>query len=1110
MCVRAAGGNRPGLLAVASLQLFSLEGSVWASRRVESKEVYERVIFGKQSSGRGEASASPSEPLRVRMLGGFSVSVGFRTVEAGSWRLKKAANLLKLLALAEEHRLHRERLMGLLWPDLDERSAANNLRYALHVARKTLEPAPGTAPRYLQLQGAQVALCPEGLLWVDVLAFEEAVATARRARHPVACRAALDLYAGDLLPGDLYEGWAEERRRELQGAYLALLLELAGLHEERGELEAAIEALEEAVAAEPTGEEAYAGLMRLHALSGRRGQALRQYERLSEALSGELDLEPGTEVRGLREDILSGALPPRRPAGPPEAAPAADRYSGRHNLPVYPSSFVGREREIVEVKRALAMTRLLTLTGAGGSGKTRLALAVAAELAGAYPDGAWLVELAPLSEGALVPKTVAEVLRVNEQAERPVTDTLVDAMKNKEALILLDNCEHVVDACAGLVETLLGSCPRLRILATSREPLSIAGEANRRVPSLSLPDPERSPTVEELAGYESARLFVERAAYRSSDFALTPENAETVVGICRQLDGLPLAIELAAARVGSLSVGQISEKLENSLKLLTGGNRTATPRQRTLRGALDWGYELLEEPEKRLFRRVSVFAGGWTLEAAEAVGAGEGIEEDDVLDLVSRLVEKSLVVAGATPGGDLRYRMLKPVRQYGRERLESAAAPMGESEAARGRHATWYLALAEEAEPKLVGAEQASWLDRLETEHDNVRAALEWFLTAYPGEAEKGLRLAGALGEFWRVRGHLGEGLRWLEAALANGEGASRARVKALVHAGWIAWVRADFGRSTAFSQEALAISRKLGDRAGSATALFNLGMVTIYDQMRAEEARELFEESLALWRELGDEAGASRTLQRLGLISVVQRDFGRAAVLYEESLMLARKAGDKVVVTMSLWLGTLAHLGLGNHRLAREIAEEGFDLAWQTGHAHVTALILHVMAASAGSQGRPARSARLWGAAETLRETIGVTLGPAERYHYGPYIAAARDQLDEAAWETALAEGRAITTERAVEYALLEKEPAAPAESLRNASQVELTRREKQVAALVARGLFSRQIASALTISERTVDNHVANILKKLGLHSRHEIRSRREEQRPLEVDQEWNDRGR
>jgi DNA-binding CsgD family transcriptional regulator len=432
------------------------------------------------------------------------------------------------------------------------------------------------------------------------------------------------------------------------------------------------------------------------------------------------------------------------------------------------------------------------------------------------------------------------------------------------------------------------------------------------------------------------------------------------------------------------------------------------------------------------------------------------------------------------------------------EAAAETAARTGEAEAARRRHAAWYLALAEEAEPKLVGAEQAGWLDLLETEHDNLRAALEWFLGARPGEAEKGLRLAGALGEFWRVHGHLGEGLRWLEAALAKDEEVSHARVKALVHAGWIAWVRADFWRATEFSQEALALSRKLGDMAGAATALFNLGMVAIYDQMRAEEARALFEESLALQRELGDEAGASRALQRLGLISVVQQDFGRAAALYEESLMLARKAGDKVVIAVSLWLGSLVHLGLGNHRLLRALGEEGFALVRQTGHTHINALILHVLAASAGSQGRPARSARLWGAAETLREALGVALGPAERYHYGPYIAAARDQLDEVTWETAWAEGRGMTLEEAVEHALSEEKSAAPAGPPQNATPIKLTRREREVAALVAQGLSSRQVASALTISERTADNHVANVLKKLGIHSRDEIGDWLEDQRP------------
>jgi len=577
----------------------------------------------------------------------------------------------------------------------------------------------------------------------------------------------------------------------------------------------------------------------------------------------------------------------------------------------------------------------------------------------------------------------------------------------------------------------------------------------------------------------------------------TPENAGAVVSICHQLDGIPLAIELAAARVGSLSVEQISERLGSSLKLLTGGSRTATPRQRTLRGALDWGYELLEEPEKRLFSLVSVFAGGWTLEAVEEVGAGESLEEGDVLDLLSRLVEKSLVVAGASPEGALRYRMLEPMRQYGRERLEES----GEALVARRRHAAWYLAFAEEAEPKLIDAEQAGWLERLETEHDNLRAALEWFLEE--GDTERGLRLAGALGEFWRVRGHLGEGLRWMEAALANGGDASLARVKALVHAGWMSWERIDFERSTALSEEALKLSRKLGDKRGAAAALYNLGMVAIYDQIRAEEALALFEEALMLRRELEDTAGTSRTLQKMGLISVIRHDFGRAAALYEESLALARKTGDKGGIIIALWLGALASLGQGDYQKVRELCEEGLDLARHVGNTRAVAFMLHVLAASAGARGLPACSVRLWGAAESLLDTLGTTLGPAERHHYGPYVAAAREELDEVVWKAAWAEGRAMVLEQAVEYALSREEPGSPTilvpEGVAIDKQpVKLTRREKEVAALVGRGLSNRRIASTLKLSERTAANHVANILKKLGLSSRHEIGDRLDEQRP------------
>jgi DNA-binding SARP family transcriptional activator len=485
------------------------------------------------SPGSGDVARSEaptvSGPVAVRicLLGGFRVSVGDKKIEGSAWRLRKAAALVKLLALVPGHRLHRERVQDLLWPDLGKHAASNNLRQCLYATRRTLGTESADASRYIRSRDEQILLCPEERLWVDVEAFEEAGAAARRARDPAAYRAALDLYAGDLLPDDLYEGWAEERRTELRRSCLDLLAELAGLYEERGELEAAAEALRRAVVHDPTSEEAHVGLMRLYALSGRQGSAIAQYEQLRDVLSERLGTEPGAAARKLRDEIAAGNLSPARTGPSPESPAAADK----HNLPAPRTSFVGRERDLVEVKRALAMTRLLTLTGAGGAGKTRLAQEVARDLVGAYPDGVWLVELAALSEPDLVPKAMAGALGVPERPDEPLTETLLEALRSRTALLVVDNCEHLVRAAASLVDALLGACPRLRVLATSREPLDVAGEMNWPVSPLGVPAPRRKPTAAELEGSESVRLFVERARLRNPAFALTPDNAGAVAEV---------------------------------------------------------------------------------------------------------------------------------------------------------------------------------------------------------------------------------------------------------------------------------------------------------------------------------------------------------------------------------------------------------------------------------------------------------------------------------------------------------------------------------------------------------------------------------------------------
>jgi predicted ATPase/DNA-binding CsgD family transcriptional regulator len=942
----------------------------------------------------------------------------------------------------------------------------------------------------LASEDEQLALCKGCELWVDVEAFEEAAATARRSGDPAAYRAAIELYVGELLPADRYEDWAEGRREELRGTFLSLLIELAGLYEERGEFGSAVEALQRVVAQEPDREDAHASLMRLYALMGNKGEALAQYGRLEEVLSGELGTEPAASSRALKEEIAAGRFPHKdaRSAGyPSEGTP---HTSGRHNLPAPRTSFVERGREMVEVKRALAMTRLLTLTGAGGSGKTRLAMEVARDLVGVYPDGVWLVELAPLSEGGLVPQAVAAALGVQEQPGQPLAQTLAEALGHKEMLLLvLDNCEHLIDTVANLVDALLNSCPRLRILATSREALGVAGEARWPVPSLSVPDPRRAETVEELEGCESARLFAERASERHPGFSLTAGNAQGVAQICRRLEGVPLAIELAAARVDTLSIEQISERLKDSLKLLASGDRTAVPRQRTLKGALDWSHELLSEPERVLFRRLSVFAGGWTLETAEVVGSGEGVEEGEVLDLLSGLVEKSLIVAeGIGEGGKVRYRMLEPVRQYALKKLEGS----GEVRAVRRRHAVFFLALAEEAEPELMGPNQRAWLGRLETEHDNLRAALSWSLAN--GESDLGLPLSGALGQFWSLRAHYDEGRRWLEAALAQGDTPSAsARAKALFQAGDIAREQGDYERSVTFGEESLALYRRLGDKANSATALYTLGWAAL-SRNELERASRLAEEALALVRETNDRVGVVRTLLILGLVAISRHDYEEATALHEESLALAQEVEDDFAIGLSLLSGALASLGLGDHRQTRVLSEKSLKMFQQLGMPYLIASCLLAAASLAVAEDQPARAARLWGAAEALREEIGAGISPSERHISRPYIDATRTLLDAAAWEAAWAEGWAMSTQEAVEYALSEREatPSAPRGPERphdDEPLAPLTRREEEVAVLLARGLTNRQIAKELSISEHTVENHVAPILKKLKVRSREHV---------------------
>ncbi len=608
---------------------------------------------------------------------------------------------------------------------------------------------------------------------------------------------------------------------------------------------------------------------------------------------------------------------------------------------------------------------------------------------------------------------------MREQPGQALTQTLAGYLADKCLLLVLDNCEHLVAACASLVGALLRACPQVSILATSREALNIAGEQVFPVPPLPLP-PERG-TSETITQNESVRLFVERAQAQGGVFALSAGNAASVAQVCRRLDGIPLAIELAAARVRALPVEQIARRLDDRFRLLTGGARTALPRQQTLRALIDWSYDLLTEPERALLGRLSVFAGGWTLDAAEAVCAGDGINEWDVLDLLSRLVDKSLVMYDEPEEGVGRYRLLETLRQYGQEKL----AHIGQAAALHERHQAWCLTLAEEAEPQLTGPEQAQWLSRLETEHDNLRAALTWHEKT-PEAAENGLRLAGALWRFWIIRGYFSEGRQWLGRALASakpeaeGRTTSVFRAKAFNGAGNLADAQGDYGAARALYTESLEISRLLGNQQGIAASLYNLGIVAD-SQGDYGSARALHTESLKIRRLLGNQQDIAASLNNLGILASAQDDYGVARALHAESLEISRLLGNQRGIAVSLYnLGIVAN-AQGDYGAARALHAESLEIKRRLGDQWGIAYSLEGLAGVAHGQNQLSRAASLWGAASSLREAIGSSLSSVYQKEIDERAAAARAALGDEAFSAAWDAGRAITLDEACGVALAE-----------------------------------------------------------------------------------------
>jgi non-specific serine/threonine protein kinase len=760
-------------------------------------------------------------------------------------------------------------------------------------------------------------------------------------------------------------------------------------------------------------------------------------------------------------------------------------FGERHNLPAYLPPLIGREHDLVTARPLLLGEddHLLTLTGTGGCGKTRLALALARDLVGSFPDGVWVVELAGLTEPRLVPDAVAAVLGVQATPERPPVEALVSALGPRSVLLVLDNCEHLADACATLSQVLLQGCPGVRLLATGREPLQIAGEVTWQVPPLAAPDPERLPPLTELARAPAVELFVARARAARPDFALAERNAATVARICTQLGGLPLALELAAARTRALPVEQLALQIGDIFRLLVGGQRTAPARQKTLRAAFDWSHALLTHDEQAVFRRLAVFAGGFELDAAEAVCEGDEVAASQVLQLLTQLVDKSLVVAEER-GGTAWYRLLEPLRQYALERLRAA----GEEEATRRRHADLYLALAEAADPRLLRSGLGEWFDRLERNLDNLRAALEWSRAA-PERHELGLRLAGVLFRFWDGRGSVSEGRRWLAELLAAPHPASPTlgRARALFAAAWLAAMQESTEAASTLPAESVAAWRALGDRPGLSWALWLDGFVR--RQRDPDAALRLGQESLALAHATGDDVLPPWAMFVMGEARRGRGELDAAIRLLEAGRDLQMERQDHAGA--GFFLRSLAQVAVqqGDHARATALLKERLVLAYQLKDRWNVPDAIEGLAWVAGGAGQADRAARLYAAGEALRQASGTELLGERHSRRKRRLSVLRAALGESRFAAAWAAGYALSLEDAIADALTDdpSSVATPGQKWRPPDA--LTGREREVARLVGRGYTDRQIAEELVISVGTAGVHVHHILEKLGLRSRWQV---------------------
>ncbi|HEX6387674.1 MAG TPA: tetratricopeptide repeat protein, partial [Anaerolineae bacterium] len=988
--------------------------------------------------------------LSLSFLGPWQVIFDGEAVT--SFKYDKVRALLAYLATEADRPHRRETLMGMLWPELPEAAARNNLRQVLVTLREAIGDRTAEPP-YLLTSRATVQFNPDSDAWLDVTAFTDLLAACERHPHrsPDNCKTCAErlqqvaeLYRGPFLaefflPDSVaFEEWTLLKREWLQRQMLAALARLTAYHERRGQYEQASRYARRQLELEPWHEEAHRQLMRLHFLRGERNAALAQYEQCRRVLVEELGVEPEAETTALYEQIRDAtedvpialerlALPAERP----------------HTLPPQPTPFVGRETELQEIGRLLDTMdcRLLTLTGPGGVGKTRLALQAAAEHLDTFADGVFFVSLASLPSADLLIRAIANALRLEVEAAADPRTQLLAQLRHKEMLLVLDNFEHLLEGVDLLADILRGAAG-VTLLVTSRERLDLQREWVFTVEGLSTPCPTQPSTLE-VENNDAVQLFVQSARRVRTDFALSPENQTDIVRICQLVAGLPLALELAAAWVRVLSCREIADEIEQGIGFLTTTLRDVPERHRSLTAVFDHSWRLLSAEEQAVLPKLSVFEGGFRRQAAGRVAGAS-------LPTLAALVDKSLLQWN--PSG--RYAMHEMVCQYAEGKLQASE----ETAVVQARHLEYYLDWAITADPNLVGAEAAGWLEQFEAEKDNLRTALTRVLRH--GEAESGLQLVGALWWFWYTRGYHSEGRTWLAKALARDETGEPgdARAKALQGAGVLAWNQGDYAAARSYYEEALAIRRASGDQLaisallnnlgnlamdqgdyvtarqsheeslaikrvlddqrGIAISLGNLGIVA-YQQGDYDTARSFYEESLVIKRALDDRRGISLTVGNLGNVLFEQGNYPAARALLEESLALKRELGDKWGIATTLGnLGEVA-LGEGDLAAARKRLGESLEIRRELGDKWSIADSLEAFAALAFAEGDLEQAALLWGTAEALREAIGTSQAAGDRARHDRNVAAARAQLGEEAIATAWAEGRAMSPEQAADYAL-------------------------------------------------------------------------------------------